>query len=44
MELALGLEHNTCWLAISIAGAGIVMLWQRKDAKDFIMKDVDCGR
>jgi Na+/H+ antiporter NhaD/arsenite permease-like protein len=41
MELALGLEHNTLLVAISIAGAGIVMLWQRKDAKDFIMKDVD---
>jgi Na+/H+ antiporter NhaD/arsenite permease-like protein len=41
LELLLELEHNTLLVASSIAGAGAVMLWQRKDAKDFIMKDVD---
>ncbi len=41
MELALGLEHNTLLVAISIAGAGVVMLWKRSLAQDLIMKDVD---
>ncbi|MDD4859355.1 MAG: SLC13 family permease [Dehalococcoidales bacterium] len=40
-ELALGLEHNTLLVAISIAGAGVVMLWKRSMAQDLIMKDVD---
>lgn len=41
LETALGLEHNTLLVATSIAGAGIVMLWQRSKARDFITKDVD---
>jgi len=41
MELALGLEHNTLLLAISIAGAGVVMLWQRSLARQLLMRDVD---
>ena len=41
MELALGLEHNTLLVAISICGAGIVMLWKRAIARELIMKDVD---
>ena len=41
MELVLGLEHNTLLVAISIAGAGVVMLWQRALARDLLMKDVD---
>lgn len=41
MEQALGLQHNTLLVATSIVGAGIVMLWQRSKARDFIQKDVD---
>ncbi len=41
LELALGLQKNTLLVAISIAGAGIVMLWKRSEARDFIQKDVD---
>ncbi len=41
LELALGLQKNTLLVATSIAGAGIVMLWKRSEARDFIQKDVD---
>jgi len=41
LELALNLEHNTLLVASSIAGAGVVMLWQRKDAQEYLTKDVD---
>ena len=37
----MGLQKNTLLVAISIAGAGIVMLWKRSEARDFIQKDVD---
>ena len=41
MEIMLGLQHNTLLVATSILGAGIVMLWQRHQARDFIQRDVD---
>ncbi len=41
LEQALNLEHNTLLVASSIAGAGIVMLWQRKDAQAYLTRDVD---
>lgn len=41
MELLLGLEPNTLLVATSIAGAGLVMLWQRHQARKFIQEDVD---
>ncbi len=41
LELILGLAHNTLLVAFSIAGAGIVMLWRRNEAKELLTKDVD---
>ena len=41
VELWLGLETNTLLFAIPILGAGIIMLWQRREAREFIQKDVD---
>jgi len=41
LELMLGLEHNTLLVGTSIAGAGIVMLWQRALARELLMRDVD---
>ena len=41
LEVALGLQHNTLLVATSILGAGVVMLWKRSQARDFIQKDVD---
>ncbi len=41
LELALGLVHNTLLVAISIAGAGIAMLWQRSVARQMLTQDVD---
>jgi len=41
IELLLGLEKNTILIATSIAGAGIVMLWQRAKARKYLEKDVD---
>jgi Na+/H+ antiporter NhaD/arsenite permease-like protein len=41
LELLLGLEHNTLLVATSIAGAGVVMLWQRALARELLMRDVD---
>jgi Na+/H+ antiporter NhaD/arsenite permease-like protein len=41
LELLLGLETNTLLFAIPILGAGIIMLWQRREAREFIQRDVD---
>lgn len=41
MELLMGLEHNTLLVAISVMGAGVVMLWQRPLARELLMRDVD---
>jgi len=41
LELLLELEHNTLLVATSIAGAGIVMLWQRHRAAYYILREVD---
>lgn len=41
LELLLELEKNTLLVASSITGAGIVMLWQRHQARDYIQRDVD---
>ena len=41
LELWFGLEPNTLLFATPILGAGIVMLWRRHDAREFIQKDVD---
>ncbi|MDQ7778387.1 MAG: SLC13 family permease [Planctomycetota bacterium] len=41
MELLLCLEHNTLLVVTSIGGAGAVLVWQRKDAREFLTKDVD---
>ena len=41
VEQGVGLETNTLLFAIPILGAGIIMLWQRKEAREFIQKDVD---
>lgn len=41
LELILNLEHNTLLVATAVAGAGIVMLWQRHLARELLMRDVD---
>ena len=41
LELWFGLEPNTLLFATPICGAGIVMLWQRREAREFIQRDVD---
>ena len=41
LELLLQLEHNTLLVATSIAGAGIVMLWQRHRAAQYLVREVD---
>jgi Na+/H+ antiporter NhaD/arsenite permease-like protein len=41
LELWFGLETNTLLFAIPILGAGIIMLWQRREAREFIQRDVD---
>ncbi|MBA7687384.1 hypothetical protein ES703_95846 [subsurface metagenome] len=41
LELLLELEPNTLLFATSIFGAGIVMLWQRHRAAQYIVRDVD---
>jgi len=41
MELMLGLEHNTLLVGTAIGGAGIAMLWQRRLARELLMRDVD---
>jgi len=41
LELLLGLEKNTILVAASITGAGVVMLWRRGKAREYVEKDVD---
>jgi Na+/H+ antiporter NhaD/arsenite permease-like protein len=41
LELWFGLEPNTLLFAIPILGAAVVMLWQRREAREYIQKDVD---
>ena len=41
VELWFGLEPNTLLFATPILGAGIIMLWQRSEAREYIQKDVD---
>jgi len=41
LELWFGLEPNTLLFATPIAGAGIIMLWRREQAREYIQKDVD---
>ncbi|NWF77243.1 MAG: hypothetical protein HXY36_01385 [Chloroflexi bacterium] len=41
VELWLGLELNTLLFVTPILGAGIVMLWHRDEAREYIQKDVD---
>ncbi len=41
LELAIGLAHNTLLVGFSIAGAGVVMLWRRVEARELLTKDVD---
>ena len=41
IELLLELEKNTLLVASSITGAGVVMLWQRHQARYYIQKEVD---
>ncbi len=41
LELWLGLEPNTLLFATPILGAGIIMLWRRSEAREFIQRDVD---
>ena len=41
LELWLGLEANTLLFATPILGAGIIMLWRRDEAREYIQKDVD---
>jgi len=40
-ELRFGLEPNTLLFAAPILGAGIIMLWHRDEAREYIQKDVD---
>jgi len=41
LEFLLGLQHNTLLVVGSVGGAGIAMLWQRHQARDYIQRDVD---
>ncbi|MFC1860517.1 SLC13 family permease [Chloroflexota bacterium] len=41
LESLFGLEPNTLLFATPILGAGIVMLWQRSEAREYIQRDVD---
>ena len=41
LELWFGLETNTLLFATPILGAGIIMLWRRGEAREYIQKDVD---
>jgi len=41
LELWFGLETNTLLFAAPILGAGVVMLWHRNEAREYIQKDVD---
>jgi Na+/H+ antiporter NhaD/arsenite permease-like protein len=41
LELWFGLEANTLLFATPILGAGIIMLWRRGEAREYIQRDVD---
>jgi len=41
LELWFGLEANTLLFATPILGAGIIMLWRRSEAREYIQRDVD---
>ena len=41
LELWFGLETNTLLFATPILGAGIIMLWRRSEAREYIQRDVD---
>ena len=41
LEFWFGLEPNTLLFAIPILGAGIIMLWRRREAREYIQRDVD---
>ena len=41
MEIWFGLEPNTLLFATPIIGAGVIMLWRRSEAQEYIQKDVD---
>jgi len=41
LELWLGLEPNTLLFATPILGAGVIMLWRRSEAREYIQRDVD---
>lgn len=41
LETWFGLEPNTLLFATPILGAGIIMLWRRSEAREYIQRDVD---
>jgi len=41
LELWFSLEPNTLLFATPILGAGIIMLWRRSEAREYIQRDVD---
>lgn len=41
VEFWVGLETNTLLFAAPILGAGVVMLWKRSEAREYIQRDVD---
>jgi Na+/H+ antiporter NhaD/arsenite permease-like protein len=41
LELWFGLKANTLLFATPILGAGIIMLWRRGEAREYIQRDVD---
>ena len=41
LELWFGLEPNTLLFATPILGAGVIMLWRRSEAQEYIQRDVD---
>jgi Na+/H+ antiporter NhaD/arsenite permease-like protein len=43
LELLFGLERDTLLVAISIAGAGIAMLWKRDKAEEYLERGVERG-
>jgi len=41
LELWLGIKPNTLLFATPIFGAGVIMLWRRSEAREYIQRDVD---
>jgi Na+/H+ antiporter NhaD/arsenite permease-like protein len=41
LELWFGLEPNTLLFATPVLGAGVIMLWRRSEAREYIQRDVD---